>query len=96
MRDSYRRRARRYHRARIAHRLHRHHGHHYGPGPGRSFREIRDFFAGNPECATALATHRAHRLIEEGFTPEEIRDELEFMREVGVAPDLDIDSILDT
>jgi len=55
---------------------------------------MREFFTENPDCAAALGRHRVRMLRDEGFTPEEIRDELELMREFGFAP-TDIDSILD-
>lgn len=94
MDSSYRRRARLYRRARMAHHM-RHHGRHHGLGPGRRIREMREFFGDNPDCASALARHRVRLLRDEGLTPEEIRDELELMREFGFTPDTDIDSILD-
>lgn len=93
MERSYSKRARLYRHARMARHMHRH-GRHHGAAPGRRIREMREFFAANPECASALATHRVRLLREEGYTPDEIRDELELMQEFGSAPDADIDSIL--
>ena len=68
-----------------------------GPEFGRRGRGrmIQEFLADNPDCAEHLARYSVATMLEEGLSPDEIREYLGHAHDHGFMPDMDSDAILD-